>query len=294
MRYADDYVVFCESKDDAEAAQHTLSEWLEVRGLALSPEKTRIVHLTEGFDFLGFTIKHYPAPKTSKSGYKLLIKPSQAAVTRLKEKLRAKWLAHNGINVLAVIAHLNPVIRGWANNYRGVVASETFQKLDDWMYIRQFRYAKRAHPQKSWGWRKAKYWGKLNLDREDKWVFGDKRSGAHLIKFKWFKIERHPLVTGTASPDDPALRDYWEWRAKRQRTNLYGLQATLAKRQKGFCPVCGESLYNDEELHVHHKIPRSEGGDNKRGNLVLVHLYCHHQIHGKKLPERVIQQVKQA
>ncbi|MGM3309604.1 HNH endonuclease [Anabaena sp. WFMT] len=53
----------------------------------------------------------------------------------------------------------------------------------------------------------------------------------------------------------------------------------IAQRQQYVCPVCGESLLNDEELHLHHKKPKSQGGGDNYGNLQLVHLYCHQQIH---------------
>ncbi len=69
-----DFVCFCETREDAERVQGILAAWLKERGLILSEEKTRIVHLTEGFDFLGFNIRHYPAPQTSRTGWKLLIK----------------------------------------------------------------------------------------------------------------------------------------------------------------------------------------------------------------------------
>jgi RNA-directed DNA polymerase len=78
------------------------------RGLAtpegphLSATKTRVVHLTDGFDFLGFTIKHHTATQT-RTGYKLLITPSATAVRQLREKLRADWLAHKGASVEAVV-----------------------------------------------------------------------------------------------------------------------------------------------------------------------------------------------
>src|SRR5262249_25125351 len=69
VRYADDLVVFCESCADAEqVAEQILPAWLSQRGLSLSAEKTRIVHLTEGFDFLGFHVRHYPAPQTTRTG----------------------------------------------------------------------------------------------------------------------------------------------------------------------------------------------------------------------------------
>jgi RNA-directed DNA polymerase len=90
VRYANDFVVFCESKEDAEQSVGILAGWLRDRGLQLSPEKTRIVHLSEGFNFLGFNIRHYKAPRTSSSGWKLLIKPSNESVQKMRNKMRQK------------------------------------------------------------------------------------------------------------------------------------------------------------------------------------------------------------
>lgn len=110
VRYADDMVVFCESREDAELARQDAREWLATRGLRLSEEKTRIVHLTEGFDFLGFNIKHYKSPRTTKAGYKLLIKPSKESVQKLRDRLKQEWISLNGHNVHAVINRLNPIL----------------------------------------------------------------------------------------------------------------------------------------------------------------------------------------
>jgi RNA-directed DNA polymerase len=114
VRYADDFVVFCKSKEDAEAARQDVQDWLTTRGLKLSEDKTRVVHLRDGFDFLGFNIRHYRAPKTSKSGYKLLIKPSKESVQKLKDRLRQEWLKLKGYNIRVVLKRLNPILHGWA------------------------------------------------------------------------------------------------------------------------------------------------------------------------------------
>lgn len=282
VRYADDFVVFCESREDAEAAKKTLEEWLKEKGLQLSEEKTRIVHLTEGFDFLGFTIKLYPKQKTN-TGYKLLITPSKKSERAIRNKLREAWLHMNGNNVIAVIKELNPIIRGWANYFRIGVASETFSKLDHWMTYREMRYAKRNHPRKSWKWRKNKYWGKLNSSRDNNWVFGDKPTGGYLLRFSWFPIERHTLVRGNASPDDPGLREYWAWREKAKARNLRPRRQTTAWKQRSICPLCGQSLFNGEEIQEHHIQPRSKGGTNVSSNMALVHLYCQRQIHSGRI-----------
>lgn len=281
MRYADDFICFCETREDAERVQGILTEWLKERGLTLSEEKTRIVHLTEGFDFLGFNIRHDPAPKTSRTGWKLLMKPSKEAVQDLRTKLKILWEKSNGMNVQTVLGKCNPVIRGWANSFRTAVAKEIFSGLDRWMFSKEDRYTRRAHPKKNKDWRHQRYWGRLHLERNDPWVFGDKQTGAHLLTFSWFPIERHVLVKGTASPDDPRLKDYWVKRQAKSVKDLTLSKQKLAKRQQGRCPECGESLFNDEELHVHHLLPLSQGGKNNYSNLALVHLLCHQHIHAK-------------
>jgi RNA-directed DNA polymerase len=279
VRYADDFVCFCETKEDAEQVQKILVEWLKERGLTFSEEKTRIVHLTEGFSFLGFNIRHYPAPLTSRTGWKLLIKPSKESIHEVQKKLKDLWKQVQGAKVQVVLGRLNPVIRGWANYFRTAVAKEIFSSLDRWMFYKADRHTRRMHPKKSKDWRHQKYWGRFHLDRLDPWVFGDKQTGAYLLKFSWFPIERHTLVKGTSSPDDPRLADYWIKRQAAKAKDLTFSKQKLAKRQKGRCLECGESLFNDEELHVHHRLAKSQGGKDIYSNLVLVHLLCHQHIH---------------
>jgi RNA-directed DNA polymerase len=287
VRYADDFLVFCESREDAVYVKdHILTPWLAERGLTLSEEKTRIVHLTEGFDFLGFNVKHYHTPGTTRTGFKLLIKPSKKAIVEERRKLREEWLKLNGHGILNVLSTLNPKIRGWANYYRHEVSSAVFSMMDYWMYQRAERYAKRMHPNKPQYWRQERYWGRLNEAREDNWVFGDKQTGAYLLKFSWTKIVRHTLVRKTASPDDPSLREYWWERRRVNIRNLSSSDVKLGESQDWACPVCGMDLLNGEELHRHHRRPRSMGGTDARSNRELVHLYCHQQRHADLRKER--------
>jgi RNA-directed DNA polymerase len=282
------FAAFCESRDDAERVLDILKEWLAMRGLTLSSEKTRIVHLTEGFDFLGFTVRQYPDRRTA-TGYRLLITPSAQSVQDLRERMRNEWMKMRGTNVQAILTRLNPIIRGWANYFRIGVASRTFRALDRFMYGRAYRYTKFTHPYKSWQWRQNRYWGKLNLKRNDRWVFGDKASGRYLLKFAWFPIERHQLVKGSASPDDARLTAYRVNRRKAQAASLASQARRIARRQGYACAHCREELFNGEELHLDHIVPRAQGGTNRDENLRLVHLYCHQQIHrtmGTVIPQQ--------
>jgi RNA-directed DNA polymerase len=100
-------VALCVSAEQAQQVKDCLAQWLAPRGLAFNEDKTRIVRLDDGFDFLGFSIRRY------RNG-KLLIKPSKAAVQRIRSRLAAEVRALHGANAEAVINALNPVIRGWA------------------------------------------------------------------------------------------------------------------------------------------------------------------------------------
>lgn len=199
-------------------------------------------------------------PKTTRTGWKLLIKPSKQSVQRLRDKLKAEWRAGHGHKASAVISRLNPIIRGWANYFRIGVSSRVFRDLDHWMFYRAIRYARRMHSGKPKYWWQARYFGQWNSNRRDRWVFGDKQTGYHLLKFAWFPIKRHVLVKGRASPDDPTLHAYWLARGRAKAITLSDSQRKLAIRQNGLCPVCGDSLFNGEALEKHYRVPRRDGG----------------------------------
>jgi RNA-directed DNA polymerase len=282
VRYADDFAVFCPTQEKAIQARGILSQWLGARGLRLSEEKTHIRHLREGFNFLAFNIRHYPAPNSSRSGYKLLIKPSPEAIEEEKRKLKGIWRKHVGSPTIALINEMNPVIRGWSNYFRIGVSKEVFNDLDHFMYQRAQRYMKRRHPMKSGWWRTEKYWGKT-LGRQDRWVFQDKKRDGTLRKFAWAKIVRHRLVPKTYSPDDPTLQDYWQKRRAKPQVTAFR-RRQLVQRQEGICPVCHQHLENGEKLHIHHVVPKKSGGKDDLANLWLVHHNCHRQIHSKSAP----------
>jgi RNA-directed DNA polymerase len=239
VRYADDLVALCHSAQQAEQVKAMLAEWLAPRGLVFNQDKTRIVHLSAGFDFPGFNVRRY--------GGKLLIKPSTPAVKRIRERLRTQVHARRGSNAAAVIAELNPVIRGWAAYYRGAVSKKTFSALDDYLWKLTYKWAVYGHANKPKRWAVARYFGKHNKFRNDRWVFGDAASGAFLLKFAWTDIVRHVMVQGGCSPDDPALVEYWAERRRRVKPPLDGYTLRLLTRQDGRCPLCGDELLTADQ-----------------------------------------------
>ncbi len=282
VRYADDFVVFTETEADAEACQRILTRWLAARGLQFSEAKTQTVSLKDGFNFLGLNVRRYEV-KDRRSNLKLLIKPSQESVQQYMDNLKAEWKKVLGHDVGRVIKVLNPKIRGWGNYFRIGVSAEVFDSLDRWMLGRCLRWARRTHRTKSLKWLRRKYFN-VGFEHGNKsWrLLRDKEHGGKLLEISSIKIQRHVMVKGTHSPDNPALSDYWKTRRSKEIKALPKGKRTLAMRQQGKCPRCGDWLLNKEELHVHHKVPRSEGGSDQYDNLELVHLYCHQQVHSKK------------
>jgi RNA-directed DNA polymerase len=240
IRYADDFVVLCHTRQEALEVKARLARWLAARGLAFNEDKTRVVSLGEGFDFLGFNVRRY--------GTKPLIMPSKAAVRRIRERLRTELRSLRGTNAQAVIKRLNPIIRGWAAYYRTQVSSAVFNQLDYYLWTLTYKWARYSHQNKPKTWIVARYWSKFNKSRQDRWVFGDRKSGAYLHKFAWTRILRHRIVRHGASPDDPTLTGYWTWR--RQKGVPLPINRTtqeLTNSQDGRCTICGGVLFAVED-----------------------------------------------
>ncbi len=289
VRYADDYVALCHTQEEAHRVKDTLAEWLRPRGLRINEEKTHVVHMTQGFDFLGFNLRRY--------GGKLLVKPSKAALARVRERLRTEVRSLRGANAEALISRLSPIIRGWSAYYRTVVSSRSFAALDHYAWKLTYRWAKRTHPKKSKNWVVTRYFGEFNKDRKDKWVFGDRTSGAYLPKFSWTGIVRHVQVKGAASPDDPTLVKYWNTRRRKWTPPpMDKVSLALADRQKGLCPLCRQALIADAEYEADNPrrwiewfaiskkaLPKRrllcqrDDGTGERNVLRLVHADCHRQ-----------------
>jgi RNA-directed DNA polymerase len=201
VRFADDFVVTAPSREILqEHVLPTLTSFLQERGLELSEAKTRIVHVDEGFDFLGFNVRRFNG--------NLLTKPAKGKVTGHLRSIKAYLNSHKQAPVGQVIRDLNPVIRGWANYYRHGVAKQTFAKADHMTWAMLWAWAKRRHPDKPAKWVKKRYF------RDDGyWTLHE--GAAQLVRRAATPVTRFVKVRGTASPLDPEQRDYWLTRRKR-------------------------------------------------------------------------------
>ena len=152
-----------------------------------------------------------------------------------------------GGNAMAVIATLNPVIRGWAACYRGVVSCQTSGSLDDYLRKLSYKRATWRHDNKPKRWIAGRYFGKYCTFRNDRRVFGDRDSGACLVKFSWTATRRHVPVKGAASPGDPALAAYRAGRRRKVKPPLDSYTLRLLTRQDGICPLCGDHLISADQ-----------------------------------------------
>ena len=167
MRYADDFIITGSSYELLEHEVKPLVEqFLHERGLELSPEKTRITHIEDGFDFLGQHVRKYAG--------KFLIKPARKNVKAFLGKVRKIVKANKQATAANLIAQLNPVIRGWANYHRHGASKATFMKADAAIFKALWYWATRRHPKKSRRWVARKY---FRTRRGRQWIFLGKRSG---------------------------------------------------------------------------------------------------------------------
>lgn len=284
IRYADDFLITAETKTDIEGIIPILKEWLGIRGLELNQDKTNIVHVEQGLNFLGFNVRQYKGT--------CLIKPQKDKMLAFLRQIQ-EWLNKNqSAKTEDVIAYLNPIIRGWGNYYRYVVSKKVFSYVDYRIWRMLWKWAVRRHPNKGKKWIANKYY-----NRPNGWEFTAKttdRNGTNrimtLVRLSDIPIERHVKVKDTSSPDDPTLNKYWQTR-KTQRGKSYWEKGSklyrVAQKQEWNCPVCGEHLFNGEELHTHHIVRVKDGGTNQEENLEHLHKACHHHKHtGKRFAVR--------
>ena len=274
VRYADDFLVTGTSKEllDKEV-KPCVERFLAERGLQLSPTKTIITHIDEGFDFLGQNVRKYDG--------KLLIKPStknkQAFLDKIRETIRVNRASRHD----TLISLLNPMIRGWANYHRHVVAKETFTEVDNHIWHALWRWARRRHPNKPANWVRKEYY-RVHGHRHGVFATETRDKRGRLKPLRLFsasdvKIVRHVKVKSEANPFDPAWDAYFAQR-KKKRTEARLLDGSLPKRlwleQKGICPACGQLIEENDRWVVRPKIPLEVSSSRPLADFVMLHVPC--------------------
>jgi len=268
IRYADDFVVVCPSEAAAQRSKEQIAKFLQDRiGLTLSPEKTLITHISRGFYFLGFYLRKY--------GEKLLIKPQKEKVVKFLRGISQTLTENRTAGAGTLIRRLNPKLQGLALYYRHVVSKAVFDWIDQELWKKLWKWARRRHPRKDRRWVREKYFTRKGLFTDG--------TGKHLREVGSIPIVRHIKVRSDVRVygKEEQTREYWNQRARRNIQNQAYTRGggRLLKDQQGNCHYCGQPLEDWTEVHLHHLWPRSEGGARRPNNLRPIHWLCHQELH---------------
>jgi RNA-directed DNA polymerase len=263
--------------------------------MEFASDKTRIVKVTSGFDFLGWNFRLFHRLRgrkkhwmRSKSNFVTLVKPSLKSIKTLKQRIKEIWRKGIGKTAWLTILKLNPLITGWASYHKFVNSDKIFRSLDNFLYLQPVRFIRRTHPNKSWSWLIKRYFKTLVKERRRKngkvttslnnWTFYDR---IYLNMFRTVSLENFVSVQFGKNLLNPFDKGYFLQRKNERLVKRGKFLKVLFMRQNGLCPFCGSELSSDwdEPVHVHHIIPRSVGGPEVLSNLVLLHEECHHNLH---------------
>ena len=230
IAYADDFVITGTTKAVLEGKiMPVVVAFLKERGLELSTEKTKITHVDDGFDFLGFNVRKYKG--------KLLIKPSKGNIKGFLDTIRVLIKSNATVRTEELIRQLNPKIRGWANYYRHAVAKATFSYVDDCIFKALMRWINRRHPEKNAQWRNKKYFRTQGMRR---WIFSVKvknKKGDYsfldLFTASQLPIRRHVKIRAEANPYDPQYVEYFSERERLKSKRRIQDQEFLNPKLKG-------------------------------------------------------------
>ncbi|HDJ1442392.1 TPA: group II intron reverse transcriptase/maturase [Serratia rubidaea] len=275
VRYADDFVITGASRELLEGKVKPVVEaFMAERGLTLSVEKTKVTHITEGFDFLGQNVRRF--------GRKVLVRPSKKNLASFLAKIRNMIKENKAVPAWQMIRMLNPLIRGWVNYHRHVAAKESFSYVDHHIWASLWRWCVRRHPHQGKLWVKQKYFRRI-ATRD--WYFSDQDPQGKLVtlyKADETPIKRHVKIRGNANSYDPADECYFEQRIERVwRSTHQGKEKMriIWQRQQMKCPLCKQYITHETGWHIHHIIERCRGGDDRQSNLAMLHPNCHRQLH---------------
>ncbi len=246
VRYADDMVIILKPEDEAEEILEKTKQFLAVRGMEISEQKTKLTATTDGFDFLGWNFR------VQKNG-KFRSRPSKDNYEAFRQKVKTIINCSN-YGAIVKAKKIAPIVRGWRNYHR-------YCKMDSgrdnlyWMQKRAFKVFNKEKKQK-------RHTSKKLLDQAFPSVS--------------YSENKFVNVKGDKSPYDGDIA-YWSAR----NSKLYDGQTSKAlKRQNHSCAACGLKFTSEERVHLHHIDGNHD--NQKRDNLVAIHESCHDYNHMSK------------
>ena len=283
VRYADDFVVLCDgSKEEAEAMRKELHEFLGTElKLELSLEKTKITHIHEGFEFLGFVLDRNI---TGTGKWAPRIRIPERSMEKVREKIRAALNpATHGESVRLKIIGLNRIIGGWCRYYQTTSSpSRYFRKLEYEVFWKMAHWLGRKHkttmPRVMKAYRRGNTFGVGSLTLARASEFKAKRHRLRLIN--------NPYTTKPATPQRERLDALEEaWIGSEVRKGRMDQKEVVYQRDEGICGVCGNFVPRNE-AEMDHKTPRSRFKRAKSGdtleNLWILHREPCHRLKTKR------------
>jgi len=274
VTYADDFIVTCNKKEQAEQFVPVIAEWLrENVGVELSLEKTHITHINDGFDFLGFHVRKYKG--------QLLIKPAKDSKLAVLRKIKGILDANKSAKQSMVIRLLNQIILGWGKYDSTQVSKKVFGYCDHKIIQMLWKWAKRRHPKKAAWWIYQRYFTRRG---NRNWVFAD--GSFTLATMSDIRIIRHIKIQGRRSPHRPSDHEYFE--ARREQLllkRLNGFQKKVVRKTNGRCAICDCNISvehfrrwqvnGDNAILFARMISERLGGHNTIENVVVAHRWCY-------------------
>lgn len=281
VRYADDFVVAWNgTKEGAQRLKAEVSAFLRDHlGLELSAEKTRITHVTEGYDFLGFTVRR---EVDAKRGYdELLFYPSKQSVMKLKRKI--KDMTKRGTTTASVrdkMRALNLLLGGWTNYFRHSVASRTFSYVDSYAFLRlgKWLHGKTGHRRRAI---KKRYY-RRHAAGYLTWMEGGvalvKTTYTTKISFKRYAHQPNPYLDSTMPVELSYHLDPYPGKRAWDGSDRYGehwseVREMVRQRDRNRCQLCG----SEQRVEIHHIRKHHRYGEHNPARLIALCAACHRQ-----------------
>jgi RNA-directed DNA polymerase len=276
VRYADDFIVTGRSKRQLERVKQAINDFLASRGLKISEDKTSIRHISEGFDFLGWTFRKF-------SNGALLCNISKPSVSRHRKEIKDLIKTTHEPHIL--IPRLNEKIRGWMNYHHccnGIW--KTWASMNLYLYERLMKWGLKHHRNKTTKWVFNHYWKHI----DGRWTFhtnyGQNKTTT-LLPYNHAQKKIRTRLSYKVNVFDLKNKDLICKKQLAKKTYLPYKKEIVMRKQKASCPVCNQYLnpYQPGILDLHHVIPRKDGGSDKVDNLKLLHEHCHYESHTNRL-----------
>nr|YP_009730059.1 group II intron reverse transcriptase/maturase [Leucocryptos marina]BBQ05389.1 group II intron reverse transcriptase/maturase [Leucocryptos marina] len=275
IRYADDFIVTSPCKERIVNENiPRVNFFLSKRDLKISEKKSKIRNLNnEGFTFLGWDIalksRNFRINKSKTNEKVLIIRPSKKSIKRFKREIKKNFRSNKPIQ--AIIRDLNPVLRSWTNYYRDSYHSQKiFQSIGDYIYQSWWRWAQKKHPNRNKNWIYNRY---IFNTKKNSWRIGESKD---IMLFDVIQAKQL-MISSLRNNVNPYIdEDYYIRRTVIRDSERF--RAAIYKKYDFKCYVCEQALYGSEEVHLHHLIPRKDGGQYTLENIVPVHATCHESI----------------